>query len=172
MKSKGNEYFKEEKFKEAAESYSEAINLCPEEQKDLISILYQNRAACYQKLVSSRFYHFLLLMALDIQFITGLLLYSQDDVEMVIQDCTKSLALNKEYVKAYMRRAKAAEKMKNFDLALEDITTVCLLERYSKQESLKELDIISKGTGIVTFYYIVLLVQRDYIIKKKKTSKR
>lgn len=50
---KGNELFKANKFKEAIESYTEAIAICPEENKAELAIYYQNRAAAYEQLVSN-----------------------------------------------------------------------------------------------------------------------
>lgn len=42
FKTKGNEYFKQNKFSDAVDSYTEAINLVPEHKK--AAIYYANRA--------------------------------------------------------------------------------------------------------------------------------
>ena len=45
LKLKGNEYFKEEKYQEAVECYTEALKLKPQ-----CHLLYSNRSAAYNKL--------------------------------------------------------------------------------------------------------------------------
>lgn len=73
----------------------------------------------------------------------------QEDIEKVIADCTAALALNKRYVKAMMRRAKAAEKINDIDLALEDLATACILEGFHNTDNIQELDRIAKATGSI-----------------------
>ena len=51
-KNKGNKYFKAGKYEQAIQCYTEAINLCPKEQKSDLSTFYQNRAAAYEQQVS------------------------------------------------------------------------------------------------------------------------
>lgn len=50
-KNKGNKYFKAGKYENAIECYTEAIALCPIEQKTDLSTFYQNRAAAYEQQV-------------------------------------------------------------------------------------------------------------------------
>lgn len=50
-KNKGNKYFKAGKYENAIECYTEAIALCPTEQKTDLSTFYQNRAAAYEQQV-------------------------------------------------------------------------------------------------------------------------
>lgn len=47
-----------------------------------------------------------------------------------------------------LRRAKAAEKQNNLDLALEDLATACILERFQSNANVAELDRIAKAAGI------------------------
>lgn len=75
-------------------------------------------------------------------------LFFQNDLEKVIEDCTAALNLNKRYIKAMIRRAKAAEKLNNLDLALEDLATTCLLEGFQNHTNISELDRIAKATGL------------------------
>lgn len=50
-KNKGNKYFKATKYENAIQCYTEAISLCPKEQKADLSTFYQNRAAAYEQQV-------------------------------------------------------------------------------------------------------------------------
>lgn len=53
-KNKGNKYFKAGKYENAIECYTEAIALCPTEQKTDLSTFYQNRAAAYEQQVGEQ----------------------------------------------------------------------------------------------------------------------
>ena len=81
-----------------------------------------------------------------------------DDIAAVISDCDTAINLNNKYVKALDRRAKCLRKqaMKNEDFAyqveklkqcLEDITSVCVLEGFQKQEHLVMVDSVLKELG-------------------------
>uniref|UniRef100_A0A3B4ET45 Uncharacterized protein n=1 Tax=Pundamilia nyererei TaxID=303518 RepID=A0A3B4ET45_9CICH len=50
---KGNKYFKAGKYENAIQCYTEAIALCPTEQKSDLSTFYQNRAAAYEQQVGT-----------------------------------------------------------------------------------------------------------------------
>uniref|UniRef100_A0A667XNQ5 Translocase of outer mitochondrial membrane 70 homolog A (S. cerevisiae) n=1 Tax=Myripristis murdjan TaxID=586833 RepID=A0A667XNQ5_9TELE len=52
-KNKGNKYFKAAKYEQAIQCYTEAIALCPSDQKADLSTFYQNRAAAYEQQVST-----------------------------------------------------------------------------------------------------------------------
>ena len=52
-KNKGNKYFKAGKYENAIQCYTEAIALCPTEQKADLSTFYQNRAAAYEQQVGT-----------------------------------------------------------------------------------------------------------------------
>ncbi len=54
-KLRGNELFKAGKFNEAIECYSQAISICPEENKLELAVYYQNRAAAHEQLVSTNY---------------------------------------------------------------------------------------------------------------------
>lgn len=79
LKEKGNEFFRQKKYADAIQKYSEAIQLCPPDRKKELSTFYQNRAACYEHLK---------------QF------------DNVINDSTKAIEYNRQYIKAYLRRGK------------------------------------------------------------------
>lgn len=50
-------------------------------------------------------------------------------------------------MKALLRRARAAEKLDNLDLALEDYTAICIIETFNNQDSLTVVDRILKEIG-------------------------
>jgi mitochondrial import receptor subunit TOM70 len=50
-KNRGNKFFKAGKYDKAIECYTEAIEVCPADQREDISTFYQNRAAAYEQLV-------------------------------------------------------------------------------------------------------------------------
>ncbi|XP_003225261.1 tetratricopeptide repeat protein 1 [Anolis carolinensis] len=93
LKEEGNEQFKKGDYKEAEDSYSKALQVCPASCKTDRSILYSNRAAARIK---------------------------QDKKDIAISDCSKALELNPNYIKALLRRAELYEKTDKLDEALED----------------------------------------------------
>jgi import receptor subunit TOM70 len=51
IKNLGNDFFQNGNFVEAVKCYSEAINLCPQNDKQELPKFYQNRAAAFENLV-------------------------------------------------------------------------------------------------------------------------
>lgn len=64
-----------------------------------------------------------------------------------MKDINQSLELNPKYLKALNRRYKAAEKLQQYRQCVEDITTVCFLEKFSNIDSLTNVDRILKIVG-------------------------
>ena len=52
VKLQGNEFYKQQKYKEAVKCYLEAIGICPVEEKEEISKFHHNIAAVYTMMVS------------------------------------------------------------------------------------------------------------------------
>jgi len=130
-KNKGNKFFRGGRYELAIKCYTEAIELCPPGNSIDLSTFHQNRAAAYDQM---------------------------GDIDLVISDCDTALNLNNKYVKALDRRAKAlrkkAMKIENFEIqveklkqCVEDITAVCLLEGFQKQEHLILVDQVLKELG-------------------------
>ncbi|XP_036396574.1 mitochondrial import receptor subunit TOM70-like [Megalops cyprinoides] len=119
-KNKGNKYFKASKFDLAIQCYTEAISLCPKDQKGDLSTFYQNRAAAYEQ---------------------------QMKWAEVVQDCSQAVELNPRYIKALFRRAKANERLDNKKECLEDVTAVCILEAFQNQQSMLLADKVLKQLG-------------------------
>ncbi|XP_029286070.1 mitochondrial import receptor subunit TOM70 isoform X2 [Cottoperca gobio] len=119
-KNKGNKYFKAGKYENAIQCYTEAIALCPTEQKTDLSTFYQNRAAAYEQ---------------------------QMKWTEVVQDCCQAVEMNPRYIKALFRRAKALEKLDSKKACLEDVTAVCILEAFQNQQSMLLADKVLKQLG-------------------------
>ncbi|KAG9348919.1 hypothetical protein JZ751_029236 [Albula glossodonta] len=119
-KNKGNKYFKASKYEQAIQCYTEAISLCPKDQKGDLSTFYQNRAAAYEQ---------------------------QMKWAEVVQDCSQAVELNPRYVKALFRRAKAQERLDKKKECLEDVTAVCILEAFQNQQSMLLADKVLKLLG-------------------------
>lgn len=76
LKQNGNDCFKTADYEKAIELYSDAIALCPKNFTVERSILFSNRAAAHKHLGAPG---------------------------VAIEDCTKSIELNPNYIKAYAR---------------------------------------------------------------------
>ncbi|XP_045475217.1 tetratricopeptide repeat protein 1 [Harmonia axyridis] len=97
LKKQGNEEYKNGKYLESIETYTEALKICPTKYNSERSILYGNRAA--SKIMVCR-------------------------KKSAIEDCTKSIELNDGYLRAYLRRAKLYEEEDKLDESLEDFKKV------------------------------------------------
>lgn len=120
LKGAGNRAFHAGEYDKAIALYNEAIEACPADRSIDLATFYQNRSACYEK---------------------------REMWEQVKEDCTFALKLNEKYVKAFLRRSRAAEKSGDLVLALEDVTSACILERFQVQSSLVNADRILKALG-------------------------
>ncbi|KAL9964039.1 hypothetical protein ACROYT_G027613 [Oculina patagonica] len=119
-KLRGNKYFKGGKFDQAIKCYTEAIELCPEDQKTELATYYQNRAAAYEQ---------------------------QKNFEQVLADATKAIELNKKYSKAFMKRARAYEKLDKKEECLQDLTAVCMIEGFNNPNWMLQADRVLKEIG-------------------------
>ncbi|KAF5893291.1 mitochondrial import receptor subunit TOM70 [Clarias magur] len=119
-KNRGNKFFKAGKYEQAITCYTEAISLCPKEQKSDLSTFYQNRAAAYEQ---------------------------QGKWTEVVEDCSQAVEMNPRYIKALFRRARALEKLDNKKECLEDVTAVCILEAFQNQQSMLLADKVLKQLG-------------------------
>ncbi|KAK9507494.1 hypothetical protein O3M35_007342 [Rhynocoris fuscipes] len=120
LKNAGNDFYKKRLHTDAIRCYTEAIELCPKEEKEYLATFYQNRAAAHEVL---------------------------NNVEDVIKDCNEAIKLKNNYTKALMRRYKNLEKVGNLRQALEDVTACCLLEQFGNPDTLTAADRILKALG-------------------------
>jgi serine/threonine-protein phosphatase 5 len=95
-KEAGIKLFMENKFPEAIDRFSDAINLNIETNKN--AIYYSNRANCHNKM---------------------------ENFGLALQDSNKSIEIDKDYIKAYFRRASANLILSHFDEAINDLEFVC-----------------------------------------------
>lgn len=113
LKQTGNQNFSRKNYDVAIEHYTKAIQLAQDIthpiKPDDLAIFYQNRAACNEALGNH---------------------------ELVVEDCDQAIKLKKTYTKAYLRRAKAYEKLKDYDKALVDAFSANLLEKFQNQNSI------------------------------------
>lgn len=116
-KNQGNKLFKQGKYDEALDCYSKAIECCPKDKTSDLSIFYQNRAAVYE---------------------------TNKNYEAVVEECSKAIKLNRKYIKALQRRAKAYESMGYISDALRDITAVDILEGFQNKNNLLMTDRLLK----------------------------
>uniref|UniRef100_A0A0P4VML7 Putative translocase of outer mitochondrial membrane complex subunit n=1 Tax=Rhodnius neglectus TaxID=72488 RepID=A0A0P4VML7_9HEMI len=120
LKNSGNDFYKQRMHSEAIRCYTEAIDLCPNEEKEYLATFYQNRAAAHEVL---------------------------NNLEEVIKDCNEAIKLKSNYTKALTRRYKNHEKLGNLRQALEDVTACCLLEQFGNADTLAAADRILKALG-------------------------
>ncbi|KYN02393.1 Mitochondrial import receptor subunit TOM70, partial [Cyphomyrmex costatus] len=147
-KNAGNVHFNTGKYNEAIAQYNKAIDICPKENVDDLAILYQNRAAAYEKL---KIYNF------------------------VKADCSKALELNPRYIKALLRRARILMQLGDLEAALKDITTICIYKNFSDEilllkakmilEKLVEQHVPECTTHQLRFYMPTTHVIEIYYIK-------
>lgn len=117
-KNAGNDAFHNKKYKEAVDLYSQAIALY-DSAKDR-AICYCNRAASHLQL---------------------------KNYDEVVKDCTESLKLDPEYIKAFHRRAQAYEQLHRLPEALYDYTAVCILKKFADREAMQTVDRVLKQLG-------------------------
>jgi tetratricopeptide (TPR) repeat protein len=122
-KGQGNEHFKAQRYEEAIECYTQALELSPKGHPNT-AIYYANRGACR-------------------------LMLGENDA--TVADCTSALEVQTDYVKALQRRSKAydalgkkqaafkdLEKVKEHDASLVQSREFSRLQRESKAEAEKE----------------------------------
>jgi len=100
-KAKGNELYKKGLYMDALTEYGLAALLCPTEDKTNAAIYHSNKAACY---------------------------FMTESNKECVDECNTALELNPNYVKTYIRRSKANEKLDKLTDALNDMNEVIKLD--------------------------------------------
>lgn len=106
-KEKGNSLFKQAKYADAIQAYSDAIRLCAPEKTSELATYYQNRAAAYDSIKK---------------------------YQEVIEDCNEAIKHNRKYIKALQRRAKGnccLARLTRFDLLIR--VYLCSLRKRRKR---------------------------------------
>lgn len=103
MKEEGNEWFKQQKYLNAMDSYTQGLSTCPltDETKELRAIFYSNRASCAIHL---------------------------NRPEEAIEDASEAITLCPNYRKPYLRRATAFENVEKHEDALTDLNKALELD--------------------------------------------
>ena len=105
MKKKGDDHYLKEKFEQAAEFYTRAINVSPTEEP----VYYSNRSACELGVCADS--HVLIRKK-------GYVNMKPPKLDLTIEDSGKAIALNKDHVKVINRRANALEALDRLEEAL------------------------------------------------------
>lgn len=132
-KEKGNELFKDNKFRDAHAMYTEALAV-DEFNKDVNSKLYYNRA-----LVSSKI----------------------GNIRDAISDCTEALKLDAKYMKPLLRRAKCYYDMENFEECVKDYETALKHEKTMDIKNLLHEAKLALKKSKRKDYYKILGVQKN-----------
>lgn len=106
LKNKGNDHFRDEKYDEAIQAYTQALNTCPLKCSAERAVVYANRAAAKVNL---------------------------EQKEEAVLDCNKAIDLNPTYLKALLRRAQLHRKLENLDQCLADYQKVLELDPNSRE---------------------------------------
>ncbi|KAK1308310.1 hypothetical protein QJS10_CPA09g01645 [Acorus calamus] len=105
LKNKGNQFFVNGDYEKALSFYSQALRFAPmsanDTDKDLVAVLYVNRASSFHNL--------------------GLL-------EECIHDCNRAVVLSHQYAKAWYRRGKANASLGNYRDAINDMEIALSME--------------------------------------------
>lgn len=135
FKQKGNDLLNAGKYKEAVELYSRALEMDLNNRK-LNAILYANRGLAHQK---------------------------SGDHPKAIEDFDKSIELNENYFKAYLRRGDSKFALSDFDAAAADYQRVMELDRSQSQglrQKIMDCQRMAKQAARKD-YYKILEVPRD-----------
>lgn len=107
-KEEGNKEFRAGSYQDAYKTYTEALEIDPN-NKFTNSKLYCNRATVCSKIGKD---------------------------EQAIEDCTKAIELDENYIKAYMRRAKCYMDSEQYEEAVRDYEKICNLDRSRENKKL------------------------------------
>eukprot|EP01104_Vermistella_antarctica_P011399 TRINITY_DN3176_c0_g1_i3.p1 TRINITY_DN3176_c0_g1~~TRINITY_DN3176_c0_g1_i3.p1 ORF type:complete len:507 (-),score=120.23 TRINITY_DN3176_c0_g1_i3:40-1560(-) len=135
LKEEGNAAFKEHRWDVAERTYGEALEVDPD-NKPLNAMLYCNRAAARMQILGKN--------------------------EDAIADCTAAIALDSEYLKAYMRRAALFMKEEQYDKAVHDFEKCKQLNPEDRQirNQLRDAKLEAKKANRKD-YYKILDVPKD-----------
>lgn len=129
-KESGNSLFKKGEYELAREKYTEALRTCPLKYVEERAVLFANRGAAKLKEVNlERFVKLFIFNIITWKCLNYSLTFLFQSLNTeAIDDCTKAVELNPNYVKAYIRRAKLYEDTDKLDEALEDYKKILELD--------------------------------------------
>ena len=118
LKSEGNEFFKAKAFKEAAASYSGAIDLDQDLETDDLHILFSNRSAAY---------------------------HSCQRYQEALDDATQSVSLKRLFGKGYGRQGDALFGLGKYKEAIEAYELALTMDGANKPKMKKEIENCKKA---------------------------
>jgi len=150
-KNKGNKYFRGGRYELAIKCYTEAIDLCPKAKKSDLSTFYQNRAAAYEQLEKSEsvLSDCNEAIRLNDRYVKAL----ERRAKVQRKSATSALSNLKKKIEDMQESTIPEESsvtktvVDQLRMALEDMTAVCILEGFQKQEHLMLVDSILKELG-------------------------
>ncbi|CAL1372208.1 unnamed protein product [Linum trigynum] len=120
-KLEGNKLFGDKKYEDALLQYDNALQVAHElpSSSELLSICHTNRSKadlglCYGSQIDS-----------IVSFVN---LTMHGKYEGTVKECTKALEINPSYIKAFMRRGEAHEKLEHFEEAISDMKKILELD--------------------------------------------
>lgn len=132
LKAKGNTVYQHRKFAQAAELYTQAIEVSPKPEP----VFYSNRAACKCSAI-----HIKLAIYLEV---AGYVNMSPPKHDLVVADCDAALELDSNYVKALNRRAGALEQLKRYPESLRDFTAATILDKFQNETAAQAVERVLK----------------------------
>ncbi|XP_066245898.1 dnaJ homolog subfamily C member 7 [Euwallacea similis] len=133
MKEQGNEAFKNCKFAESINLYTEALQIDPLNRKTN-SKLYFNRATAYSRLIK---------------------------IKEAIADCSSALILDETYLKALLRRAKCYSDIGEFEEAVKDYEKACKLDKSRENKRLLQEAKLALKKSKRKDYYKILGIEKN-----------
>ncbi|KIK92672.1 hypothetical protein PAXRUDRAFT_146797 [Paxillus rubicundulus Ve08.2h10] len=115
LKSRGNNLYQTRKFEQAADFYTQAIEVSPRPEP----VFFSNRAACFVNMSPPQF-------------------------ERVVADCDDALRQDPNYVKALNRRANALESLARYEESLRDFTAATILEKFQNEAAAQAVERVLK----------------------------
>jgi len=131
FKEKGNTEFKTGNHEAALKSYTDSIEIDPN-NKTICSMLYYNRASVYMKMKKFK---------------------------EALVDCNKAIELNESYAKAYVKRADIRVEMEEFEEAMKDLKQAKQIEPHYQglNQKLQETELARKKAARKDYYKILEL---------------
>lgn len=132
-KEKGNTEFKAGNHEAALKSYSDSIEIDPN-NKTICSMLYYNRASVYMKMKK----------------------YKE-----ALEDCNKAIELNETYAKAYVKRADIRIEMEEFDEAVKDLKQAKQIDPHyaGLNQKMQETELARKKAARKDYYKLLELAK-------------